>query len=95
MSEKNKFFMYKDKPLVRSGDTIYYGDMNSPYVAKIDILSKVESFGLEIADSVSVQLMVTDPDVSARKRIVKVSKKKSLYLALDIADVWLERALKN
>ncbi len=95
MSEKQEFFTYKNKPMVRNGDTIYYGDMNDEYVAKIDILSKKENGGIEIADSVSVQLMLTDPEVSARKRIVKTSKKSSLYLAIDIADVWLERALKK
>ncbi len=69
--------------------------MNDDYVAKIDIISQSESMGMELADLVSVQLLITDPEVSARKRIVKTSKKKSLFLALDIADVWLERALKN
>ena len=39
MSEKQKspFPMYRGKPLVRSGDTIYYGNMTDKYVIKIDI----------------------------------------------------------
>ena len=37
MSEKQKspFPMYRGKPLVRSGDTIYYGNMTDKYVIKI------------------------------------------------------------
>ena len=37
--------------------------------------------------------MYTDPSIRSRKQIVKSSEKPGLYLALDIADVWLSRAL--
>ena len=42
MSEKKaeKFPTYKGKPLVRCGDTIYYGSMKDKYVIKMDIKSK-------------------------------------------------------
>ena len=49
--------------------------------------------GEEIADKVTVQLMATDPYLSPRKQLVKSSEKKGLFLAMDIADIWLERAL--
>ena len=35
-----EFLQYKDKPLVRCGDVIYYGDMNDKCVAKLTIKSK-------------------------------------------------------
>ena len=35
-----KFHTYKDYPLVRCGDTIYYGYMADPYVTMINILDK-------------------------------------------------------
>ena len=35
----SKFPTYKGKPLVRCGNTIYYGDMKDPYVIKMDIKS--------------------------------------------------------
>lgn len=87
------FPTYKGKPLVRCGDTIYYGDMRDKYVIKIDIRSKKKMGDLELADKVSVQLMYTDPEIRTRKQIVKTSEKNGLYLALDIADAWLSRAL--
>ena len=37
--------------------------------------------------------MYTDPNIRTRKQIVKSSEKPGLYLALDIADAWLTRAL--
>ena len=37
---KNEFFMYKNKPLVRCGDVLYYGNMTDPYVVRIKIKTK-------------------------------------------------------
>lgn len=95
MSEKQKspFPMYRGKPLVRSGDTIYYGNMTYKYVIKIDIKTKKTVEDMEVADKCIVQLMLTDPEIRSRKQIVKTSEKNGLYLALDIADAWLTRAL--
>lgn len=85
--------MYKGKPLVRCGDTIYYGSMKDKYVVKLEIKSKKKVKDLDVADKVTIQLMYTDPNIRSRKQIVKSSEKPGLYLALDIADVWLNRAL--
>ena len=95
MSEKQKspFPMYRGKPLVRSGDTIYYGNMTDKYVIKIDIKTKKTVEDMEVADKCIVQLMLTDPEIRSRKQIVKTSEKNGLYLALDLADAWLTRAL--
>lgn len=93
--QEQGFPSYKGKPLVRSGDTIYYGSMADKYVVKLDIKSKKTVGALEVADKVSVQLMYTDPEIRTRKQIVKTSEKDGLYLALDIADAWLARALAD
>ena len=95
MSEKKaeKFPTYKGKPLVRCGDTIYYGSMKDKYVIKMDIKSKKKVKDLEVADRVAVHLMYTDAAVRNRKQIVRSSEQKGLYLALDIASAWLSRAL--
>lgn len=92
---EQKFPMYKDKPLVRSGDVLFYGDMSDKYVVRLQIKSKKMVEDMEVADKVAVQLMSTDPDISPRKKVVKTSEKNGLYLALDIAEVWLKRALAN
>ncbi|MBQ4129005.1 MAG: hypothetical protein IJD68_04450 [Ruminococcus sp.] len=94
MAEK-EFSTYKGRPLVRCGDELYYGSMEDRFVIRMQIKTKKEVNGLEVADKVAIQLMCTDPDLSPRKQLVKASEKSGLYLALDIADVWLERALKS
>ena len=96
MSEKKdqpKFPTYKGKPLVRCGDVIYYGSMKDKYVVKLEIKSKKKVQDMDVADRVTVQLMYTDPNIRARKQIVKTTEKEGLYLAMDIADAWLTRAL--
>ena len=91
--KEKEFSTYKGRPLVRCGDEIYYGNMEEPYVIRMQIKSKKEQNGIEIADKVSIQLMATDPYLSPRKQLVKSSEKKGLFLAMDIADIWLNRAL--
>jgi len=93
--EENKFLTYKDKPLVRCGNTIYYGDMSDPFVVLLQIAGNKENDGLNMADRVVVQLLSTDPDASPRERIIKKSEKKGLYAAMDIGSIWLKRALNN
>ena len=96
MSEKKdqpKFPTYKGKPLVRCGDVIYYGSIKDKYVVKLEIKSKKKVKDMDVADRVTVQLMYTDPNIRTRKQIVKTSEKEGLYLAMDIADAWLTRAL--
>jgi hypothetical protein len=92
---EKEFSSYKGKPLVRCGDELYYGSMEERFVIRMQIKTKKNVNGLEIADKVVIQLLCTDPDLSPRKQLVKSSEKQGLYLALDIADVWLERALKS
>ncbi|HEX3037747.1 MAG TPA: hypothetical protein VHO94_01980 [Oscillospiraceae bacterium] len=88
-----QFPTYKGKPLVRCGDVIYYGSMKDKYVVRLEIKSKKRVSDMDVADKVGIQLMLTDPEIRARKQIVKSSEKNGLYLAMDIADAWLERAL--
>ena len=94
MAETN-FLTYKDKPLVRKGNEIYYGDMAEPFVVKFTILSSKEENGNEVPDKVQVQLLKSDIHLSDKDRIVKDTTKNSMFEALDFGFVWLERALKG
>lgn len=93
--KNNKFLEYRGKPLVRCGNTIYYGNMNDPYVIMLQITSTKTFNDMEVADRVLIQLLNTDPDCRPRDRIVKKSEKKGLYNAMDIGTIWLERALEK
>lgn len=92
---KSNFLLYKGKPRVRSGDTLYYGDMSDRYVAHLQIKSKKNVNGLETADRVAVQILCTDETMNLRDRIANKTEKNSLYEAIHIADIWLTRYLKK
>ena len=93
--KKAKFLSYKGKPLVRCGNTIYYGNMNDPYVVLLQIVSSKKVNDLDVADKVTVQLLTTEPDARPKDRIIKNSEMKGLYQAMDIGAIWLELALKE
>ncbi len=89
------FLMYKGRPLVRSGNTIYYGYMDEPVVAIMQIVSTRELQGVEVADKINLQLFRTDPSITKLKdKIVKKAERKGLYSALETGCIWLERELK-
>lgn len=95
MAESTPFLMYKGRPLVRSGNTLYYGSMAEKYVIVMQILSTKEENGMQMAEKIQIQLMLTDPEVRMKDRIVKKSEKIGLYNAMDIGSIWLERALNE
>ena len=95
MADKKQFLMYKGKPLARSGNTLYYGDMADKCVIMMQILSTKTIKDLTVADKVQVQLLSTDPDLRMKDRILKKSEKSGLYNAMDIGAIWLERALEQ
>ena len=86
---------YKGHPLRRKDNLIYYGTMAEKYIIMLQILSTHTVDGLEMANKVSVQLQLTDPDLKSRDRVVKKSEKDSLYAAMDVAAVWRDRALSG
>lgn len=94
-NEKNIPLTYKGRPLLRKDNIIYYGSMSDKYITMLQVLSTKNLNGLDVADSVSVQLQLTDPDISSKDRIVKSTTKDGLYNAMDIASIWLERALTS
>ena len=89
------FLMYRGRPLVRSGNVLYYGSMAEKYVIVMQILSTKDENDMTMAEKIQIQLMLTDPEVRMKDRIVKKSEKIGLYNAMDIGSIWLERALNE
>lgn len=86
---------YKGHPLRRKDNIIYFGSMADKYIIMIQILETKKIQDLDVATKVSVQLQLTDPNLKSRDRVVKKSEKDNLYAAMDVASVWLNRALAS
>ena len=95
MAAKAVALEYRGHPLRRKDNLIYYGSMADKYIIMLQILESKKVKDMDVATKVSIQLQLTDPDAKSRDRVVKRSEKNSLYAAMDVASVWLERALAD
>lgn len=93
MAAEQTVFTYKGKPMVRRGDTIYYGDLNEKYIIIFTIKSKKKVGDLEVADSVSIDLCTNRG--TGKEKVIKKANRESLFEAIDIAEFWLEDAIEN
>ncbi|MBO5305128.1 MAG: hypothetical protein J6B12_00040 [Clostridia bacterium] len=84
------YLEYKGKPLVREGNTICYGDMETDKcILILEIMSYKTVEGNSVPDKIFIQVI----DAKDPTKIVKQGEKNGLYDALSIGFVWLERAL--
>lgn len=95
MAEEKLPLVYKNHPLRRKDNLVYYGSMADKYIIMMQVLSTRKVKDLDVADKVSVQLQLTDPDLRSRDRVVKKSEKEDLFAALDLGATWLDRALSG
>ena len=94
-TKKGEGLVYKNHPLRRVDNLIYYGSMADKYIVLLQILDTKKEKDMDVATRVSVQLQLTDPDLKSRDRVVKRSEKDNLYAAMDVGCIWLERALSG
>ena len=95
MANETLPLVYKGHPLRRKDNIIYYGSFADKYIIMLQILDTKKVRDLDVATRVSIQLQLTDPSIKSRDRIVKRTEKDGLYSAIDVAAVWLERALSS
>ena len=81
------FLTYKGRPLVRKGNTVYYGNMSESHIVRLTILSSEN----DIADAIKIELMLSDTGLNEKDRVKKTSEKHGFYEALELASVWLDR----
>ena len=89
----SNFLTFKDKPLVRSGNTVYYGDMSERFVIKLEILTSHKEGDLEVADKIKVMLLRNNSE--HKENVVKSTEKIGMSEAMNFASIWLERALTD
>ena len=64
-------------------------------IVMIKINSTKDVGGVEVADKVTVHLLLSDQELKFEDRVVKKSDKNGLYAAMDIGAIWLERTLNS
>ena len=94
-NKKPEGLVYKNHPLRRVDNFIYYGSMADKYIVLLQILDTVKEQDMDVAKRVSVQLQLTDPNLRSRDRVVRSTEKGSMAEAMEFATIWLERALSG
>ncbi len=87
----SEFLTYKNKPLVRNKNVIYYGNMSDKFVIKLEILSSHKEGDLDVADKIKVMLLKNNAQHT--DDIVKSTEKNGMNEAMYFASTWLEGAL--
>ena len=88
---EGKYLEYLDKPLVREGNTICYGDMNEKCILVLEIMSYKDVDGKQLPKDVFIQVI----DSKDPNKILKQGMKEGLHDAFSIGVVWLDLALKS
>lgn len=91
----NKDLIYKGKNLRREGTISYYGDPSEKYIVKLEVLDSEKSGDVILSKKVLVELLHTDPRVSAKEKVAKKSVKDGYFKALDLGATWLLRELEK
>ena len=93
MDSNNFPLSYKGHALMRKDTIIYYGSMEDKYIVMLQILDQEKHQDIKVSKRISVQLQLTDPDISSKDRVIKSAEREGLWNAMDVANIWLERAL--
>ncbi len=88
---EGKYLMYKDRPLVREGDTICYGDLAETYILMMEIMNYKEENGVRMPNTIIVQVV----ESADQTKIYRQGTKNGFYEAFGYGLIWLEQALKS
>lgn len=88
---EGKYLVYKDRPLVREGNTICYGDKAEKCFLLLEIMSYKtdEVSGEQLPDKILIQII----DSNDPNKIIKQGDKSGLHDAFTLGVVWLEMEL--
>ena len=86
-----KYLSYMNRPQVREGNTISYGDMSDKCFLILEIMSYKTENGRELPDKIFIQVV----ESANPSKIVKQGEKSGLSAALNMGMIWLDRANKS
>lgn len=88
---EGNYLTYKSRPVVRCGNTIYYGSMRNRCVVMLMIQEQTPDHGVPLATRIKCYLTKTDTSLPLPERIVKNAERQTLYDAMELAAAWLKK----
>ncbi len=93
-AKKKKLLTYKGKPLLRSGNRVYYGNLEDKYILVLDITQSENINGLDVSKKVQISVMDNTCELG-KGQVFRRGERSNLYEALDLGDWWLTQAIQN
>lgn len=91
----DELMTYKGFPLVRSGNTIIYGNFYDPYVVQMTILASKQVGDTDVPTRISLRLINTDESLPPQARLASPPlEQKSMTEAMFTAYIWLTSKVK-
>jgi len=86
--------VYREKPLLRDGNTLYYGDFSENFIVRFTILESEKVNDLDMAKKIIIELLEKNGDDISQAKLTKKAERTSMWAALDIGIYWLEDILE-
>ena len=86
--------IYREKPLLRDGNILYYGDFKENFIVRFTILESEKVNDLDMAKKVIIELLEKNGDDIKSAKLTKKAERTSMWAALDIGIYWLEDILE-
>ncbi len=94
-TKKKKELTYKDKPVYRKGNKLYYGDLSEPLILALEILETKKVGDVDVATKVKFSIQDNTVDELGTGTDFRVGERDDLYKAFDIGTWWLQDALSS
>jgi hypothetical protein len=91
---EREVLIYREKPLLRDGNTLYYGDFAENFIVRFTILETEKVNDLDMAKKVIIELLEKNGDDISSAKLTKKAERTSMWAALDIGIYWLEDILE-
>ena len=91
---EREVLVYRDKPLLRDGNMLYYGSFDENFIVRFTILESEKVNDLDMAKKVIIELLEKNGDSIDSAKLTKKAERTSMWAALDIGIYWLEDILE-
>ena len=91
---EREVLIYRDKPLIRSGNVLYFGDFNENFITRFTILESEKVNDLDMAKKITIELLEKHGESIETAKLTKKAERTSMWAALDIGIYWLEDILE-
>ena len=68
--------VYRDKPLLRDGNMLYYGDFNENFIVRFTILESEKVNDLDMAKKIIIELLEKNGDDISSAKLTKKARQR-------------------